>query len=154
MNYGIFLANKWQPNLKMKKSIKYIKMKKSLALLVLSLAFWGFVQLNAQNIDGVINGLKTGNAATIAANAPTNMLLTISDKSDTYSSAQAQQIIKDFFGKNAPKGFDLKHKGDSPNGRYAIGTLATSNGNYRVNIFMKNEGGKEVIKELRFQLIE
>lgn len=129
-------------------------MKKSLALLVLSLSFWGFVQLNAQNIDGVINGLKSGNAATIAANAPANMLLTIADKSDTYSSVRAREVLKDFFSKNAPKGFDLKHKGRSPNGNYAIGTLATANGNYRVNIFMKNEGGKEVIKELRFQLIE
>ena len=129
-------------------------MKKSLALLLVSLAFWGFVHLNAQNIDGVIGGLKAGNAATITANAPTNMLLTIADKSNTYSGAQAQQVLKDFFGKNAPKGFDLKHKGASPNGRYAIGNLITANGNYRVNIFMKNEGGKEVIKELRFQLIE
>lgn len=129
-------------------------MKKSLALLLLSLAFWGFVNLNAQNIDGVINGLKAGNAVTITANAGGNMLLTIADKSGTYNSSQAQAALKDFFGKTTVKGFDLKHKGNSPNGRYAIGTLATSQGNYRVNIFMKNENGKEVIKELRFQLIE
>ncbi len=129
-------------------------MKKNFALLLITLAFWGFVSLNAQNIDGVINGLKAGNATNITANAGGNMLLTIADKSDTYSSAQAMQILKDFFGKVAVKGFDLKHKGDSPNGRYAIGTLATGQGNYRVNIFMKNENGKEVIKELRFQLIE
>lgn len=129
-------------------------MKKSLALILLSLSFWGLIQLNAQNIDGVINGLKSGNAAAITANAPTNMLLTIADKSDTYSSTKAQQQLKDFFGKNAPKGFEVKHKGKSPNGNYAIGTLTTANGNYRVNIFMKNEDGKEVIKELRFQLIE
>ena len=129
-------------------------MKKSLTLLALSLCFWGFVQLNAQNIDGVISGIKTGNAVTVTANASGNMLLTITDKSDTYSVAQAQQILKDFFGKVAVKGFDLKHKGNSPNGRYAIGTLTTGQGNYRVNIFMKNEGGKEIIKELRFQLIE
>lgn len=129
-------------------------MKKKLTLLALGLAFWGFVNLNAQNIDGVISGLKTGNAATITANASGNMLLTVTDKSDTYSVAQASQILKDFFSKVSVKGFDLKHKGNSPNGRYGIGTLTTGQGNYRVNIFMKNEGGKEVIKELRFQLIE
>lgn len=129
-------------------------MKKSLTLLVLSLAFWGFVHVNAQNIDGVINGIKQGNAVTISSNVGGNLLLTIADKRGTYNSKDAQKVIKSFFDQASVKGFDVKHKGNSPNGRYAIGTLATSQGNYRVNIFMKNEGGKEVIKELRFQLIE
>ncbi|MFT4095275.1 MAG: DUF4783 domain-containing protein [Niabella sp.] len=108
----------------------------------------------AQSIDGVVNGLKNGNATQITDNAGDNFSLTVLDKSNSYSKVQAQQIIKDFFSKNAVKGFDLKHKGNSPNGQYAIGTLSTSGGNYRVNIFMKKEGAKEVIKELRFQLIE
>ncbi|MFV0605220.1 MAG: DUF4783 domain-containing protein [Niabella sp.] len=129
-------------------------MKKNLALFVLSIAIWGFINVNAQSIDGVINGLKAGNAVTVTANAGDNLLLTVTDKSGTYKNAQAQQILKDFFAKATVKGFDLKHKGNSPNGRYAIGTLSTANGNYRVIIFMKNENDKELIKELRFQLIE
>lgn len=129
-------------------------MKRSLTLLLVSLSLWGFVSVKAQSIDGVISGLKSGNAVAIAANSGDNIQLTIADKSNNYSGAQAQQTLKDFFSRVAVKGFDLKHKGNSPNGRYAIGTLATGQGNYRVNIFMKNENNKEVIKELRFQLIE
>lgn len=133
---------------------KYITMKRFLSLLLVSgLLFFTFA-VNAQNIDGVISGIKTGNATAISNNSGSNILLTILDKSNTYSKAQAQQILRDFFAKNTVKDFELKHKGDSPNGRYAIGTLTTANGNYRVNIFMKNEDSKEVIKELRFQLIE
>ncbi|WP_300596734.1 DUF4783 domain-containing protein [Niabella sp.] len=110
--------------------------------------------LHAQSVDGVINSLKTGNAAQLVGNVGDNMQLTIADKSNTYNKSQAEQALKDFFGKASVKGFELKHKGSSPNGNYAIGTLQTAGGNYRVNIFMRKEKGGEVIKELRFQLIE
>lgn len=129
-------------------------MKKLFSILLVISAIFITSSLYAQSIDGVVAGLKKGDAAQIAGNAGDNFSLTMLDKSNNYSKDQAQQIIKDFFGKNTVKGFDVKHKGSSPNGQYAIGTLSTSGGNYRVNIFMKKEGSKEVIKELRFQLIE
>lgn len=110
--------------------------------------------LHAQNIDGVMAGIKKGDAAHITNNAGQSFSLTIMDKSNNLSKAEAQTALKNFFAKNAVKGFEMKHKGNSPKGQYAIGTLATSGGNFRVNIFMKKEGSKEVIKELRFQLIE
>ncbi|MGJ7031762.1 DUF4783 domain-containing protein [Niabella hirudinis] len=110
--------------------------------------------VHAQSVDGVITSLKTGNAAQLVANVGENMQLTIADKTSTYNKSQAEQALKDFFGKVTVKGFELKHKGSSPNGNYAIGTLQTAGGNYRVNIFMRKEKGGEVIKELRFQLIE
>lgn len=110
--------------------------------------------LNAQSVDGVIAALKTGNATQVVGNVGDNMQLTIAEKTSTHSKAQAEQALKEFFGKSTVKGFELKHKGSSPTGNYAIGTLQTAGGNYRVNIFMRKEKGGEVIKELRFQLIE
>ncbi len=121
---------------------------------IASLAFLTVTRLHAQSIDGVISGLKSGNTAQLSGSIADNMQLTVADKSSTYNKAQAEKALKDFFQKNAVKGFDLKHKGSAPNGNYAIGTLQTSGGNYRVNIFMRKEKGGEVIKELRFQLIE
>ncbi|HOZ84180.1 MAG TPA: DUF4783 domain-containing protein [Niabella sp.] len=129
-------------------------MKKIYSVLFVCFGLFFSPMLKAQSLDGVIGGLKNGNAAQVTDNAVGNFSLTILDKGNNYSKNQALQILKDFFTKNTPKGFDVKHKGNSPNGQYAIGTLATSNGNYRVNIFMKKEANKEVIKELRFQLIE
>jgi hypothetical protein len=127
---------------------------KKLLSFFLVIVIASFASVKAQNLDGVVQGLKSGNAATVAANSGDNVLLTIYDKSNTYSKAQSEQILRDFFSKIGVKAFDLKHKGDSPTGRYCIGTLTTNNGNFRVNVFMKNEGSKEIIKELRFQLIE
>ena len=126
-------------------------------ILLMLLAFTGLILANnvhAQNIDAVIAGLKAGDTDKISKNIGDNVVLNIAEKSNTYSTAQAVQVLKDFFTKSTVKGFEIKHKGVSPNGNYGIGTLTTKTGNYRVNIFMKKDGNIEVIKELRFQLIE
>lgn len=106
------------------------------------------------SIDGVIGALRTGNSAELSRYFDESVDITLPDKSDSYSKAQAQLIVRDFFGNNGVKGFELRHKGDSPGGHYCSGTLQTSAGNYRTNVFMKNKNGKEVLKEIRFQAIE
>lgn len=105
-------------------------------------------------IDEVIGALRSGNANELAKYFDDNVELTLPDKSDSYSKAQALLIVKDFFGNNDVKGFDLKHKGDSPGGHFCIGTLQTKVGNFRTNVFMKAKGSKEVVTLIRFQTIE
>ncbi len=105
-------------------------------------------------IDEVISALRSGNATELARYFDDTVELTLPDKSDSYSRAQAQLIIKDFFSNNGIKGFELKHKGTSPGGYFAIGTLQTSSGNFRTNVFMKTKNGKDVVKEIRFQSID
>lgn len=107
------------------------------------------------NIDNVIAALRAGNATEMAKYFDDTIELTLPDKSDSYSKAQAQLILKDFFANNQVKGFELKHKGNNPNGsQYCIGTLQTNAGNFRTNVLMKVKSGKEVIKEIRFQSID
>ena len=108
----------------------------------------------SSDIDGVIGALRTGNSAELARFFDDNVELTLPVKSDSYSRAQAQVIIRDFFTNNGVKNFELKHKGDSPGGHYCIGTLLTKSGNFRAHVFMKMKGNKEVLKEIRFQSIE
>ncbi len=107
-----------------------------------------------KNIDQVISALRTGNAAELAKYFDEAVDITLPDKSDSYSKAQAQLIVKDFFTNNSVQGFELRHKGDSPGGHYCSGTLRTATGNFRTNVFMKNKNGKELLKEIRFQAIE
>lgn len=108
----------------------------------------------SRNMDGVIGALRSGNAAELAKYFDDNVELTLPVKSDSYSKAQAQVILKDFFANSGVKSFELKHKGDSPGGNYCIGTLQTKSGNFRAHVFMKTKGNKEVLKEIRFQSIE
>ena len=118
-------------------------------LLVLS----SFAQ-SSGNIDGVISALRSGNASGLAKYFDDNVELSLPVKSDSYSKAQALVILKDFFANNGVKNFELKNKGDSPGGNYCIGTLQTKSGNFRAHVFMKTKGGKDVLKEIRFQSIE
>ncbi|MEI9911250.1 MAG: DUF4783 domain-containing protein [Bacteroidota bacterium] len=105
-------------------------------------------------IDEVIGALKSGDATGLSKYFDDNVELTLPVKSDSYSKAQAQVILKDFFDNNNVRGFELKHKGDSPGGHYCIGTLQTKSGNFRAHVFLKSKGNKEVVKEIRFQSIE
>ena len=106
-------------------------------------------------IDGVINALRSGNAGQLSGYFDDNVELTLPDKSDSYSKAQAQLIVKDFFSNNGIKGFEVKHKGDNPSGgHWCIGTLQTNSGNFRTHVFMKAKSGKEVVKEIRFQSVD
>ncbi|HQX96179.1 MAG: DUF4783 domain-containing protein [Chitinophagaceae bacterium] len=111
--------------------------------------------LQSSSIDEVIGALRSGNASQLSNYFDENVGLTLPDKSDSYSKAQAQLIVKDFFSNNGVKGFELKHKGDGTGGsQYCVGTLQTSAGNYRTNVFMKMKNGKEVVKEIRFQSMD
>ena len=133
--------------------IKFIMKAIFTSLLIAGLiVFSSFAQ--SDNIDGVIGALRSGNAAELSKFFDDNVEVTLPVKSDSYSKAQAQVIIKDFFSNNGVKTFELKHKGDSPGGHYCIGTLQTKSGNFRAHVFMKLKGNKEVLKEIRFQPIE
>jgi Domain of unknown function (DUF4783) len=127
-------------------------MKKILSTLLLSSVLVLSSFTTQSGIDEVIGALRSGNATQLSSNFDENVEITLPDKSDSYSKAQAQLIVKDFFGNNGVKGFDVKHKGDSPGGgHFCIGTLQTNTGNFRTNVFMKVKNGKEVVKEIRFQ---
>jgi hypothetical protein len=124
-------------------------------LLATSVVLLSSFTLQNSNIDEVIGALRSGNSTELSKHFDDNVELTLPDKSDNYSKAQAQLIIKDFFSNNGVTGFEVKHKGDNPSGgHWCIGTLQTNAGNFRTNVFMKMKNGKELVKEIRFQSIE
>jgi glycosylphosphatidylinositol transamidase (GPIT) subunit GPI8 len=124
----------------------------SLLLVVSVVVLTSFGQLSS--FEEVIGAIRSGNATELSKYFDENVQVTLPVKSDSYSKAQAQMILKDFFANNDVRGFELKHKGDSPGGQYCIGTLQTKSGNFRAHIFMKTKGSKDLVKELRFQSIE
>ena len=105
-------------------------------------------------IDDVIGALKAGNVSELSKYIEDNVEITLPDKSDNYSKAQAILILKDFFDNNEVKSFEVKHKGDQNGGQYCVGTLQTKSGNYRTTVFMKTKTGKDYVKAIRFQSVE
>jgi hypothetical protein len=104
--------------------------------------------------DEIAFAIRSGDAKQLSTYFGATIDLTIIDREDVYSKAQAEQVIKDFFSKNAPKTFSIIHKGSSPEGtQYAIGSLITSNGKaYRTSFYIKNSGGRSILQELRIEL--
>lgn len=106
------------------------------------------------NLDEVIVALKDGKASELGKYMDDNVEISLPDKSNNYSKAQAVLVLKDFFDNNEVKSFEVKHKGDQNGGQYCVGTLQTKSGNYRTTVFMKTKTGKDYIKAIRFQSIE
>ena len=102
-------------------------------------------------IDDVINALRSGNATEVGKYIDDNVELSLPDKSDIYSKAQAIMILRDFFANNTVTGFEAKHKGDNSGNQFCIGTLHTKSGSYRTTVFMKTKNNKQSLKEIKFQ---
>jgi hypothetical protein len=106
------------------------------------------------SLDDVIVALKDGKASELGKFMDDNVEISLPDKSNNYSKAQAVLILKDFFDNNEVKSFEVKHKGDQNGDQYCVGTLQTKSGNYRTTVFMKTKTGKDYIKAIRFQSID
>jgi hypothetical protein len=96
--------------------------------------------------------LKSGNFKAIASYFNSSVELNIPGADGLYSKAQAELLMKDFFAKNTPKNFVVKHDGVSQDGsKYSIGSLETTAGSYRTYYYLKNSNGVFLIKEFRIE---
>ncbi len=130
----------------MKKSILAILLVTIISFSVSAATSW------AQTFDNIANGIRTGNAAAIAANFEGNVEITIKNSGNSYSKSQAELVLKNFFATHTPKTFAIAHQGTSPEGsKYFIGNLASSAGNYRVYVYAKTISNNLVIQEIRFE---
>ena len=106
------------------------------------------------SLDEVAYAMRSGNAGQLSRYLDSRVDISLPDKSDTYSKSQAEMIIRDFFITNGVQNFQIKHKGENGGSAYCIGVLQTHNGDYRTTLFMKQKGDKQLLQELRFQVVE
>ena len=128
-------------------------MKKAYKIVFILLLTVGSVSAIYDIYSDIGNAIRSGDARAVARYFSTTVNLTILQQEEVYSKAQAEQVLRDFFSKNSPKGFEMIHKGVSKEGaKYAIGTMTTSQGTqYRTYFFVKQTSAGEVIQELRFE---
>lgn len=130
-------------------------MKHYLGLLLLSctLLFSSFKagSGSGMEMEDILVALKSGNASQLSRYFDSRVDITLLEKSDSYSRTQAEMILRDFFGNNAVRNFEIKYKGENNGSKYCIGTLLTRNGDYRTKLFMKQKGNSQVLQEIAFQ---
>ena len=130
---------------------KKITMHKFFTLVLSIILVVGSAFKPVNGIDDVISALRVGNATEVGKYIDENVELSLPDKSDNYSKAQAIMILKDFFANNVVSGFETKHTGDNSGNQFCIGTLHTKSGDYRTTVFMKTRNGRQSVKEIKFQ---
>lgn len=102
-------------------------------------------------VTRISDAFKTGSSSELAKYFNPNVEMEILGEENMFSKAQAEILIKDFFNKNKPNAFKVNHQGSKAATSFAIGVLVTTNGSFRVSIFMKNESGKTFIHQLRIE---
>jgi len=105
----------------------------------------------AQIPDEIVISIQNGNDAGLAAFFNENVELVVQTHDDVYSKSQAQQIIAEFFKSNKPKKFSIIHQGGKEGAQYAIGSLTTNTGTFRVYFLLKNKDKNFYIHQLRIE---
>ncbi len=132
-------------------------MKKYLFILVNIIVFFGFsfksqsITLPIDVTKEIIAALNSGNSKDIAKFFNNTIDLTVPGNEGTYSKVQAELILKNFFLKHKVKSFSLNHQGSSKEGsQFIIGTLITSNGNFRTYCYLKKLHDEMIVQQLQF----
>lgn len=126
-----------------------MKTKSTILLFIICITLFAF---KIDVIDDIASAIRSGNPKNISKYFIENIDLKIIEQENVYSKQQAEAILKDFFTKHAVKSFVIAHKSEPKNGsQYVIGTLDTSNGKFRTNIFIKTTGTQTLIQQFRIE---
>jgi hypothetical protein len=89
-------------------------------------------------LENVGAALSAGSSKELIKYCNDNLEIKVNGKTSNYSIAQAEVVLKDFFLKNPPRGFQYIHQGASPEGlKYTIGTYTVEEGNYTIVMVLK-----------------
>lgn len=131
-----------------------VRMKDRFAILLfLGVLFIAIHPCQAQDnvIDQVRETIKAGSSRELAGLIAETVDVSINSKVETYSKAQAEFVLRDFFKQHPPKDFKIIHQGSSKGGLpYAIGQYASGDDSYRVFVKIKNINNQYLVNEIRF----
>ncbi len=101
--------------------------------------------------EGVPLAFRAGNAEALAEFFNEDIELVILEEEDVYSRKQAEQIMRKFFTNHRPSAFKIIFEGGKETSRYAIGSLKTENGVFRIYLLIKKQDNQPLIHQLRIE---
>lgn len=124
-----------------------------LTFIFLSGIFLQAGKVYAQDVTSKIAAsIRSGNAKELSNYFNQTLDLSAPGSEGTFSKAQAEMIIKNFFVKYPPSSYSQNHQGKSNDGsQYAIGVYKSGNANFRTYFLLRNIGGKPLIHQLKFE---
>lgn len=97
------------------------------------------------------DAVKLGDAKELATHFNTSIDLNLEGEVNTYSKAQAEFVLRDFFKKHAPSDFSIVHTGSSKAGlQFAIGKYQSGADSYNVLMRVREVEKGFLIHEMSF----
>jgi len=121
---------------------------KSMLILLVAISFWD----QQLSFDNITKAISTGNVAALEPYLDKSVEISILEQENVYGKTEAVQILKNFFLKNKPVTFSQMHTGQSKGkeAQYSIGSMSTATGTFRVYTYVRLEGDKCFVQEIRF----
>ncbi len=111
-----------------------------------------FIQMEGQTVPAELaEAIGKGNANRMATYFHQSLEMTILEEDYKVSKIQATRIMENFFKKHATTEFKVSFEGTKEQSKYAIGTLTTKDGAFRVNMFFMNKEGSRLIYYLSIE---
>jgi hypothetical protein len=102
-------------------------------------------------INQVKETIKAGSAKELSKFLNQTIDVTIDDKVESYSKAQAEFVFRDFFKQHPPSEFSIIHQGSSKGGQpFAIGQYKSTADTYRVFMKIKAVSSQQLVHEISF----
>lgn len=128
-------------------------MKKRLFLLSAGLLFTITILL-AQDVPvGVVLAFKKGSSQDLNKYLNDKVEVIIQNTPKSIDKELAESVLSVFFADSKVSNFTVNHQGKRDDSSFIIGTLATTNGNYRVNCFFRRLQNKYLIHQIRIDKI-
>lgn len=123
---------------------------KKQALLGLIMILFSISTLSAQDVPvEFVNAFKKGSAQELSRYLGDKVDMVILNRPTNADKTTAEKSLADFFNRNKVSNFTVNHQGKRDESSFMIGTLVTSNGNFRVNCFFKRSSGGFLIYQIR-----
>ncbi|GAB1403012.1 hypothetical protein MASR1M74_01900 [Lentimicrobium sp.] len=118
---------------------------------MLAFAF-GSPAVSAQTLNTKIAlAIRNANSKELSTYFNNTLDIALPGNEGTFSKAQAEMIMRDFFSKNPPVSFTINREGKSKDGsEFGIGTYKCARHEYRTSFLLKPVQGNLLIHQLRF----
>lgn len=124
---------------------------KKLAFTVVFILAAQLLWAQAEIFTPIKDALKAGSAKEAVKSFNQSLDINLEGEIKTYSKAQSEFVLRDFFKKHPPTEFTIVHTGSSKGGlQYAIGNYKSNTDTYNVLIRVKQTGNTYLVHEISF----
>jgi len=103
-------------------------------------------------LESVAAAIRSGNSRELAKYFSSSVEVSLTEKDGSFSKAQAEMVMKDFFAKNPPVSFTVNQQGSSTGGsQFMIGSYKCGSKVFRTYLLFKPVNGQLFIQQIEFE---